>query len=230
MRFGRAEKFALLGAKHRPLHSLPGGVEMASLRARGSLRRAVAILVRLSEGNGHGVRVAELVEALGVSAATVYRDLKDLERAGVELERTEVNGERRICLPTPGRKPTLRMDERMRRALQLLRDGMLGLQGTFVEDALDALLRSGQPQARTPALRKTGPAASAVDVIARGLEKRQRICFHYRGEADQAETERNVEPLELRVIKDQLSPRVAGCTKTQASSRNVTSEHPRWRV
>jgi biotin operon repressor len=42
--------------------------------------------------------IARLMGELGVSRPTLYRDLDQLEQAGVALERTTVNGEARVAL------------------------------------------------------------------------------------------------------------------------------------
>jgi proteasome accessory factor B len=160
------------------------------------------MLAMLAEGKARGLSIAELKDALGVSLATAYRDLRCLEDAGVELERVEGEGAR-YRLANPGRKPNLGLDARARKALQIVRRNLTALEGTFVEEVLDGLLRS-DTKTRPAPLRKAGPSADVINELARALEKGQRVRFQYQGEHDAKPCERVVEPLELRVERDQL--------------------------
>jgi predicted DNA-binding transcriptional regulator YafY len=176
---------------------------MVGQRTRTSLRRLVTLLAKLSESQAHGLTISSLKAELGVSQATAYRDLKELEDAGVELDRFDLDGTRRVRLTTPRRRPTLGLEARTRKALSLVQRGLTALEGTFVEQALDSLIRAEGKSTSAP-LRKTGPSLAVIDELARALEKRQRVRFQYRGESDSSASERLVEPLDLHIVRDQL--------------------------
>lgn len=176
---------------------------MGSQRTRAPLRRLVTMLVKLSDSGAEGMRAVDLARELSVSPATIYRDLNELEAAGVELERATLEGERRIVLAAPRKVPCLGFDERTRHALSVVLRGLKELEGTFIEQVLDGLVRNGRVGGPA-SVRKAGPSADVVEAFARGLEKRQRVRFQYRGDRYEAPCERVVEPLELRVERGQL--------------------------
>jgi len=110
-----------------------------------ALRKALAEphvvrLVRLSRvlaSRKKGVTLSALVEELGVSKSTVYRDLLALERAGFPITRETVNGEARHGL-SPDDAPLPRhRDEAL--ALVLAKVALAPLAGTPIYKALTAL-------------------------------------------------------------------------------------------
>src|SRR4051812_33754122 len=109
---------------------------MASERTKKSLVRKVTLLVKLGE-SGEGARMSDLVREVKASQATVYRDLKELEDAGLEIERVDVQGERCLRFAASRRSPTLGFDVRTRNALELVRRGLRTIEGTFIEDVFD---------------------------------------------------------------------------------------------
>ena len=147
-----------------------------------------------------GVAVSALVEVTESSRATVYRDLRVLQSAGLLIERETVNGEARHRL----------LDESMAvrglpqpqiAAIALARDALSGLEGTELVAELDRILSDRRApaipiRARDPG----GPRSPAiVRVVERALRERLRVRLLYRGVKDAEPRWREVDPGALQL-------------------------------
>jgi predicted DNA-binding transcriptional regulator YafY len=167
---------------------------MAATRNEARLVRTLR-MVRAIAQRRHGIRIAELVEDLGVSRNSVYRYLDDLTRADVGLLREQRNGEAWVRLP-PQWSTQPDMAERF--ALVVARQALAGLPGSKAQRWLEPRLQDATP----PPL-AVEAAIPVDDGVARAVEAslaepRHRLSFVYRGLHDGDARRRVVEPAELR--------------------------------
>jgi predicted DNA-binding transcriptional regulator YafY len=154
---------------------------------------------------GHSVR--RLLDELGTSKATLYRDLRLLQEAGFPISKEEQNGEVRYRLigePMPAVQPTVRQVL----ALRLARRMLAPLQGTKILRELDALLpRKAPADGRTPVVEVPLPHVVGEPSIASAVELAmtagRRIAFMYAATRG-APSLRKVDPLALHVRDGQL--------------------------
>lgn len=180
--------------------------EQASSREN---KRTVALrlwrlVVALQRGR-RGRTLAELIEALRVSRSTVYRDLEALEQAGVALERSTVNGEvrhRLIGLETLAVAPTPLQIA----AARLAREALAPLEGTGLVRELDGLLaqwsRAPARAARVSRRRPNKGRAAILATLDAAMTAGRRVILQYQGHADPAPRRREVDPLTLRLERD----------------------------
>jgi predicted DNA-binding transcriptional regulator YafY len=169
--------------------------------SQAALQRQWRLLEKL-HGKRLGLSVRTLLDELGISRATFYRDLRILEEAGFPIEKDEQNGEARYRLlgeAMPPVQPTAHQVYALRLARRLLAP----LDGTKIVSALNALLPRKVPgNGRTPAVVVPPPQPigepSITAAIERAMITGMRIAFTYaasRGEP----SGRKVEPLALHV-------------------------------
>jgi predicted DNA-binding transcriptional regulator YafY len=165
---------------------------MAARQHEARLVRTLRML-RAIASRRHGARVAELVDELGVSRASVYRYIADLEK-GAGLVREQRNGEAWVRLPDEwGVRPGVA--ELF--ALVVARQVLAGLSGTKAQRWLEPRLRgAGAPLSVESSVPVEPEVARAVEAALGG--ERRRLTFGYRGFQSDTVTTRTVEPIELR--------------------------------
>jgi predicted DNA-binding transcriptional regulator YafY/DNA-directed RNA polymerase specialized sigma24 family protein len=159
-------------------------------------------LLETLHGKRRGLSVRTLLDELGVSRSTFYRDLRVLEEAGFPIEKEEQNGEARYRLLGEAMPPVQPTAHQVY-ALRLARHLLAPLEGTKILGALDALLSRKVPGAgRAPAVVVAPPQPAGEPSITAAIERAMihgvRIAFTYaasRGEP----SGRKVEPLALHV-------------------------------
>jgi predicted DNA-binding transcriptional regulator YafY len=175
----------------------------ARTRGRARIARQWA-LVRALTRFRVGATIAQLVDELETSRATVYRDLETLREAGVPIETVNVNGGARYKLANcelPALQPTISQIA----ALRFARRALGSLEGSSVLEELDALL-AGKPTARTviDTPRKRNFAPNVVRDLEKALDQHRRVRIRYRGMRDREAKWRLVDPLALRLAGDHL--------------------------
>lgn len=171
-----------------------------------SLQRQWRLLETL-HGKRYGLAVRKLLDELGTSKATLYRDLRLLQEAGFPITREEQNGEVRYSLlgePMPAVQLTIRQVL----ALRLARRMLAPLQGTKILRELDALLpRKVRAEGRAPVVEVPLPHVVGEPSIATAVEQAmttgRRIAFMYAATRG-APSLRKVDPLALHVRDGQL--------------------------
>ncbi|HWN67094.1 MAG TPA: transcriptional regulator [Haliangium sp.] len=164
-------------------------------------------LLETLHGKRLGVSVRTLLDGLGISRATLYRDLRILEDAGFPITREEQNGEARYALRGEA-MPPVQPTALQVLALRLARHLLAPLDGTRLIRELDALLkRKVRADGYAPAVVVPEPpptgARSITTAVERAMIDGVRIAFTYaaaRGEP----SGRKVDPLALHVRDGQL--------------------------
>jgi predicted DNA-binding transcriptional regulator YafY len=174
-------------------------------------RRAVLMrqwdLIQNLQGLRTGLRSVDLAKRLGVSLATVNRDLSLLRDAGVPLERNEVNGEVRHRF-SRGPLPALQPTPIQAVALRLARGALQPLEGSHLLRELDLLLAGLPAIPVAEHLSHAAPAAaspSIVRTLESALRLRRQLELRYRaGSRAGRETHYRVDPLRLRLVHQNL--------------------------
>lgn len=180
--------------------------ESSSLREH---KRAVVLrlwkLVVALQQTRRGRTLGELLERLRVSRSTVYRDLELLSEAGVALERTTVNGEvrhRLLGLETLAVAPTPLQVA----AVRLARDALGPLDGTALVRELDGLLvqwsRAPAPATQVSRRGRVKGKAALLATVDAAMSEGRRLALEYQGHADPVPRRREVDPLTLRLERD----------------------------
>ena len=172
-----------------------------------SLQRQWKLLEAL-HGRRRGLAVRALLERLGTSKATLYRDLRLLQEAGFPIAKEEGVGEIRYLLlgePMPAVQPTVWQVL----ALRLARSMLAPLQGSKILRELDALLPRKAPlNGRAPVVQVPPPRAvggpSIVAVVEQSIDAGRRVTFMYAAATRGAPSQRRVDPLALHVNDGQL--------------------------
>lgn len=147
-----------------------------------------------------GVSVRVMMEATGVSRATVYRYLRILETAGFTLEQVTVSGESRRRLIDEA-IAVRGLPQPQVAAIALARDALSGLEGTELLGQLDRIVF----QRPTPQLAIRARAAGAshapeiVRVLERAIRDRRRVHLLYRGMKDPEARWREVDAAALQL-------------------------------
>jgi len=168
---------------------------MTSTRHDARLVRTLRMLRAIGR-RPRGLRIAELVDELGVSRNSVYRYLDDLGLAGIALVREQRGGEAWVRLPAEW---TAQPDMAEQFALVVARQVLAGLPGSRAARRIEPRLR-GLP---APPLH-VETAVPVDDGVARAVEAalagdRRLLSFAYRGLRDEdGGRRRTVEPIELR--------------------------------
>jgi predicted DNA-binding transcriptional regulator YafY len=103
-------------------------------------------LARLLSTRKSGVTILSLVEELDVSRASIYRDLKVLERAGFPIASSKVNGEARYAFSSHHAPLPRNRDETL--ALVLAKIALAPIAGTSVYRALSAIANGSRDDGR----------------------------------------------------------------------------------
>lgn len=179
---------------------------MAHARSVATLRRALGTAFALGRRGSKGASANELLHEVATSRATLYRDFARLREAGLQVESFEVDGQTRYRLVSDARMPAPGPAFREQIALRLLQSGVPQLADTFVADALAELLGEHRRQRKVPRPepRKAGPTRDTLETITRAIRLNKRLTFYYRGTDDAREQARTVDPIELRLVRDQL--------------------------
>lgn len=178
-------------------------------RIRSILCRQWELVVALGERR-RGATIQQLMEAVGASRATTYRDLKFLVESGVPIHHERVNGEVRYRLHGPP-LPPLRPTALQLAALHLARRMLDALEGTRLVQELDALLARLAPGAGDPAdpaieLGERAPPRqpTRVQVIDEAIATGRRIQFQYHAAHRDAPEPRRADPVAFRHLHDHL--------------------------
>lgn len=166
-------------------------------------------LIEALHGKRMGLSIKQLCLETRASRATVYRDLRLLQEAGVPIASDTVNGEVRYRL-LGDKLPALQLSVLQMAAVRLARGLLTPLEGTTLVAELDALLSHGSAGDRgAPPIsvggRGAATAASAeLRVLDGAIRRKRRVRFWYQGSKDDQQAQvREVDPLELRLIEGQ---------------------------
>ncbi len=177
---------------------------MAASQVAARLVRMWAILDRM-QTRARGITAGQLEEALGISHATLYRDLKLLCESPLPIRKETVTGETRYRLEADGWSLP-RPSPRQALALALARRFLNPLEGTrLVREVDDFLALAGG----APSLPVAASAAPPMETPAhtraleRAIEDHLRVRLRYAGAA-RPENSRVVEPVELRLHGDHV--------------------------
>lgn len=159
-------------------------------------------LIEVLDGSRYGVPVAELQESLGISKATLYRDLDTLAAAGLPISNENRNGTAFYRLeqgtPASGQPTPLQLA-----ALRLARSFLAPLEGTRMVTQYDTLLARWHRSSAAPVpIRASAPAqrfASILRTIDEAMGKRKKVRLHYESATSPELAERTVDPIELRL-------------------------------
>ncbi len=193
-----------------------------------STRRALVRLLALVEclqAARRGKTVPQLCVELEASRATVYRDLRSIEAAGIALQPETINGEVRYSLARAS-VPGVAVSSSTLAALWVARSSLRTLDGTQLVDELDALtkriareLGASAPGARAAGTVSVGDASVAVSngSVLRSLDTARienvRAILTYQGRRDQVARAREVEPLCWRMHGRQLYVAAYDCDR-----------------
>lgn len=178
---------------------------MAAQRVIDRLVRQWRILEAL-QARRRGMTSAQLESSLGVSRATLYRDLKILVQSPLPVVRRTINGETRYSLE-PQAWPKLPPTPRAVLALAVARELLRPLEGTGLVREIDRYLRAAGPTSSP----RVGVAATAgasrpgvVAAIERAIEERHRCRLRYRSAQEVNARWRLMEPVGLRLHDEAL--------------------------
>lgn len=164
-------------------------------------------LIRALGSSRYGMTIPQLVERMGFSRSTVYRDLSVFEEAGVPVSVRTSNGEARYRLLRDTELPALGLSALQIAALHLARAELEPLAGTGLVAELDSLLTKCRPPERQQSFRFPPRGAGRPEVmrvVERALDTRVRARIEYRA-ASRGGTSSivHVEPLVLNVAEGQ---------------------------
>lgn len=162
-------------------------------------------LVEIVHARRRGITAAAIVEALGASRATVYRDLKLLEEAGVALFTETVNGEVRYSVDREP-LPALRPSAMQLAALLLARQALEPLDGTALVRELDGLIATRTGSAAESAITRAPRPRTVkltVETVDRAIRNRRQLRIKYRA-ARSGTAWRVVDPAGLRLVDEHL--------------------------
>ncbi len=172
----------------------------------------------------HGATLPKLRDVTGVSRMTIWRDLQALRLAGLPIDETTINGERRVSIRTT-ELPALILSPLQIQALDLGRRLLLPLDGTPLLDAYDDILvrvgRSlrGVPEVGSEGARQAGVRRTLSEAIAAGRVVR----FGFVKVRESERLKREVEPLGWRFVRGELYllafDRLARARRSFASTR-----------
>lgn len=178
---------------------------MAAQRVIDRLIRQWRILEAL-QARRRGLTSAQLESTLGVSRATLYRDLKILVESPLPVVRRTINGETRYSLD-PGAWPKLPPTPRAVLALAVARELLRPLEGTSLVAEIDKYLRAAGASS-TPGVGVAAAGAAsrpgAVAAIERAIEERRRCRLRYRSANEVNARWRTIEPVGMRLHDEAL--------------------------
>lgn len=185
----------------------PGKAELvAANRVIDRLVRQWRILEAL-QSRRRGVTAAQLEDVLGVSHATLYRDLKILVESPLPIVKESVNGETRYRLD-PAAWPKLPPKPSFVAALLVARELLRPLDGTTIAREINGYLQSVRHGGQATAL-GVAPAAGphrpeCAAQLEHALQERRRCRVLYQSARDLKPRWRTVEPAAMRVHDDAL--------------------------
>lgn len=164
--------------------------------------------IEVLNAHRYGASLTQLMEELGASRATIYRDLAVLEEAGVRIERLTPNGETKLRLLRPAQLPGLGLNALQVTALRLVRAELAALEGTGLLQELDSLLapyRTPEKQqhfrfAERPSARPIPQRAEIMKNLERALRTRCRARMDY-AKGNATPRTLDIEPLIVNVAK-----------------------------
>lgn len=178
---------------------------MAAQRVIDRLVRQWRILEAL-QSRRRGMTAAQLEEALSVSHATLYRDLRVLVESPLPLRKQVVNGETRYLLDAKA-WPSLPLSPRALLGLSVARELLRPLEGTSLVKEIDRYLGASGRRKRAP-VEVAGAAkqqpASLVGTLERAIEERRRCRLLYQSAREPTPRWRVVEPVGLRLHDEAL--------------------------
>lgn len=177
---------------------------MRRTKTRSMIERQWSLVVALTSRR-LGMTAPTLIEHLGTSRATLYRDLATLRNAGVPLHTENRNGEARISLR--GEALPDRVPPRQTLALTLACAALAPLGGTTLMRELEKL--RDRPPGITAGINVSlvPPApleAAIVGTIERAILEHRTLVVDYRGTSDASSRARKIAPLVLRIAKGHL--------------------------
>lgn len=194
---------------------------MAGSRIRGIVSRQWELVVALGSRR-RGMTMQQLIEELGISRSTIYRDLRDLSAIGVPITAERINGEVRHGLLGDPYPPLLPSPMQVA-ALHMARRMMSPLAGTRLVQELDRLLRRFSPAdspggtcgvtpSRAHAIELAAELAAdtppaqpeSVARIDQAVTRGKRIRFWYHAVGKSAPSQRRVDPVALRYNRGHL--------------------------
>jgi len=162
-------------------------------------------IVEVLNTTRRGLTIAQIVERVGASRATIYRDLKILIAAGLPIDKEPLNAEVRYRIDEH-RAPPLVMTPLQLAALFFARERLTPLEGTSLVREVDGLLAQAKER---PSLALTlgdntrsTPSESAS--VERALRGGRRLRFVYEGVKANAASPRQVDPLSLHLSGNHL--------------------------
>jgi predicted DNA-binding transcriptional regulator YafY len=172
--------------------------------ASSMLRRQWQLLLAI-QGSRAGIRVARLVEETGLARASIYRDLKRLEKAGVPIHVEAKNGERRYRFLRSSELPPMDFNALQIAALHLARQQLEPLAGAPLVRELDALLEKLRPHEPQQAFRFAASPPGRPEVlktVESALRCGRRARIEYRAASrNGVSTSVHIEPLLLNVAE-----------------------------
>jgi proteasome accessory factor C len=157
------------------------------------------------QGSRAGLTVGRLMEETGLPRATVYRQLKFLECAGVPLDSETVNGEKRYRFLRSSELPPMGFNALQIAALHLARQELQPLVGAALVRELDAFLEKLRPNEVQQSFRFAARAAGQPEIlktVERALLYGRRARIEYRAASrNGASSSVHIEPLLLNVAE-----------------------------
>ena len=164
-------------------------------------------IIEALNGTRFGLTVAQLVQRVGASRATIYRDVTLLMEVGFPIDKSMVNSEARYRIDDHPAAP-LRLSPLQLSAIHFARERLTPLEGTSVVRELDRVLAQAKEKERPALALSLGDAAHptprASAAIERALRDRRRLRFVYAGVKERAASERHVDPLALHLSDNHL--------------------------
>ena len=181
--------------------------EHSVLMPRTDRTRRLAALLRVLNGGSKGCTITQVVQATGTSKATAYRDLELLRQSGYTLQIKTVNGEARYTA-IASELTSQPMSARERAALLLARRALSSVEGTWLVQELDALLRQGRSVGETQSgvLFKLGLLSydpKILQTLHDAVTQQRVLRIRYRGAEDASARSRIVHPVRLQVADQQ---------------------------
>jgi proteasome accessory factor C len=168
------------------------------------LTRQWQILLAI-QGSRAGLTIARLIDETGLARATVYRQMKFLEEAGVPLYTETVNGEKRYRFLRPSELPPMGFNALQIAALHLARQELQPLVGAALVRELDTFLEKLRPNEPQQSFRFAPRAPGQPDIlktVERALLYGRRARIEYRAASrNGAPSSVHIEPLLLNVAE-----------------------------
>ncbi len=152
-----------------------------------------------------GLTIRQVMERVGASRATIYRDLEILLEVGFPISKETINSEARYRIDDHA-APPLVLNPLQLSAIFFARQQLSALEGTRLVDELDGLLAQAKADPKLALSVKEAPR-STPDVSAcveQALRERRRLRFLYASVKASASSLRRVDPLSLHLSDNHL--------------------------